>query len=213
MKSKMRTFDKGELTSLCDEIALKDADLHSIILKYGYPPFWDRKPNFETLIHIILEQQVSLASAKSALLKLKGKLGTITAEKLILLSDQELRDCYFSRQKTSYAKNLAREILTGRLVPSRLSSLSDLQIREKLTAVKGIGNWTVDIFLLMALHRIDVFPAGDLAAVRSLKRNKNLPQDVSRETVLKISETWKPYRSIATMILWHSYIRDKNIKL
>ncbi|TGK36388.1 DNA-3-methyladenine glycosylase 2 family protein [Leptospira gomenensis] len=209
----MRTFDKEEFPSLCDKIARKDSDLHSILLKYGYPPFWERKPNFETLIHIILEQQVSLASAKSALLRLKTKLGRITAEKLILLSDMELKECYFSRQKTSYARNLAKEILSKRLILSRLSSFSDFQIREKLTSVKGIGNWTADIFLLMALHRSDVFPVGDLAAVQSLKRNKNLPRDVSRETILKISESWKPYRSIATMILWHSYIREKNIKL
>ncbi|EMS89306.1 base excision DNA repair protein, HhH-GPD family [Leptospira noguchii str. Cascata] len=155
MKDKILKFEKKEFHSICDQLFQKDRGLHSIFIKHGYPPFWSRKPNFETLVHIILEQQVSLASAKAALVKLKNKIGSVTAPKILLLSDIELRECYFSRQKNSYVRDLAKFVLSKRLILRNLASQSDQKIRDDLTAVKGIGNWTVDIFLIMALHRVD----------------------------------------------------------
>ncbi|OOV40783.1 3-methyladenine DNA glycosylase [Leptospira kirschneri serovar Pomona] len=213
MKDKILKFEKKEFHSICNLLCQKDRGLHSILLKYGYPPFWSRKPNFETLVHIILEQQVSLASAKAALVKLKNKIGSVTAPKILLLSDIELRECYFSRQKTGYVRDLAEFVFSKRLILGNLISKSDQKIRKDLIAVKGIGNWTVDIFLIMALHRADIFPLGDLAAVQSLKKIKNLPADTSRDQILFLSKSWKPFRSIATMLLWHSYIRENNIKI
>ena len=103
----MQTFHLGNFTSLCDELGRKDRALNSVIHTYGYPPMWTRPGNFSTLIHIILEQQVSLASAKAAFVKLKKRLGGITPKSLLLLSDEELRACYFSRQKSGYARHLA----------------------------------------------------------------------------------------------------------
>ncbi|MBM9499054.1 DNA-3-methyladenine glycosylase 2 family protein [Leptospira sp. 201903071] len=205
----IRKFDKEELHTICDRLFRIDSDLHSIFLKYGYPPFWSRKPNFETLIHIILEQQVSLASAKAALDKLKKRIGSVTAKKIVLLNDAELRECYFSRQKTVYARELADAILSKRIVLSQLTDLPDEQIRDRLTAVKGIGNWTVDVFLLMSLHRSDIFPIGDLALIQSLKKVKRLPARTSQEKILKLGKKWEPYRSIASMLLWHSYLEEK----
>src|SRR6266513_2734121 len=104
-------FHKENFHSLCDQLAKKDKHLRFIIKKYGYPPMWTRTASFQTLIHIILEQQVSLASARAALNKLKEKLGTVTPKKLLELTDKELRACYFSRQKTGYAKCLAQAII------------------------------------------------------------------------------------------------------
>ncbi|PJZ55724.1 DNA-3-methyladenine glycosylase family protein [Leptospira barantonii] len=213
MKEKIRKFEKEEFHSICDRLSKKDRELHSILLKYGYPPFWSRKPNFETLVHIILEQQVSLASAKAALVKLKDRIGPVTAQKIILLSDIELRECYFSRQKTAYVRHLADAVLSKRLLLGKLPEKPDEEIRKELVSIKGIGNWTVDVFLLMGLHRSDIFPIGDLALIQSFKKVKNLPADVSKERILSIAETWKPFRSVAAMILWHSYIKDKNIKI
>ncbi|EMO28954.1 DNA-3-methyladenine glycosylase family protein [Leptospira noguchii] len=212
MKDTILKFEKKEFHSICDQLFQKDRGLHSIFIKHGYPLFWSRKPNFETLVHIILEQQVSLASAKAALVKLKNKIGSVTAPKILLLSDIELRECYFSRQKTSYVRDLAKFVLSKRLILRNLASQSDQKIRDDLTAVKGIGNWTADIFLIMALHRVDIFPLGDLAAVQSLKKIKKLPVDTSHDKILSISKSWKPFRSIATMLLWHSYIQENNIK-
>ena len=174
---------------------------------------WQRKPNFETLIHIILEQQVSLASAKAALNKLKERIGSITPKKLLALTDAELKACYFSRQKIIYAKHLASSMLNGELRIKKIHLLPDDEIRDELKKIKGIGDWTVDIFLLMALQRADVFPTGDLAMMNSLKKIKQLPSHTAKEEILLLAERWKPHRSLATMILWHCYIKDRNLKV
>jgi DNA-3-methyladenine glycosylase II len=207
------TFNNDNFHSLCDKLVSKDKHLHSIIKRYGYPPVWTRKPNFQTLIHIILEQQVSLASARAALNKLKARLGTITATKMLTLSDKELKACYFSRQKTVYAKCLAQAIVSNQINLKKLSLLEDAAIRQQLKIIKGIGDWTVDVYLLFALQRTDIFPLGDLAMVSALKEVKQLPKETSHEELLKLSEPWRPYRSMASMLLWHYYIQKKGIKI
>ena len=205
------TLTEENFHTLCDKLVSKDKHLRSVVKQYGYPPLWKRTASFQTLIHIILEQQVSLASARAALKKLKQKLGAVTARKLLALSDAELRACYFSRQKTVYARCLAQAIVSKQLNLKQLTILEDAQIRLQLKTVKGIGDWTVDVYLLFALQRTDVFPLGDLAMVSALKEIKNLPKETNAEVLLKLSEAWKPYRSIATMLLWHYYIQKREI--
>lgn len=206
------SFTEQNFHQLCDELASRDASFSTIISDFGYPPFWSRPNTFESLIHIILEQQVSLASALAAMQKLKEKIGKISAENLLILTDEELKACYFSRQKAVYARDLAENMLNGNLDLAQLEILPDEQIRTKLTAVKGIGNWTADIYLMMILHRTDIFPAGDLAAVNALKKLKNLPKETSKEKLLQIAEAWKPFRTIATLLLWHEYLSRKKVK-
>lgn len=206
-------FHKDNFYSLCDKIAKSDPALKSIIDTYGYPPMWTRANTFATLIHIILEQQVSLASAKAALNKLKEKTGRITPKNLLALFDEEMRASYFSRQKTIYARQLATAMLEGKINLRKCSSYHDDVIREQLTQVKGIGNWTTDIYLLFALQRTDVFPVGDLAMVNALKEVKNMAGITSKESIIKIAAKWQPNRSIATMLLWHYYIQKRNIKI
>jgi DNA-3-methyladenine glycosylase II len=207
------TFTKNNFHSLCNKLAKKDKDLKAIIKKFGYPPLWTRTASFQTLIHIILEQQVSLASARAALNKLNERLGIITPEKLLALSDEELKACYFSRQKMIYAKCLAQAIVSKQINLKKLSTLDDAEIRQQLKEIKGIGDWTVDVYLLFALHRTDIFPLGDLAMVNALKELKQLRKETKQDELLKLSESWKPYRSIATMLLWHYYIRKRGIKI
>jgi DNA-3-methyladenine glycosylase II len=206
------TFNKYNFHSLCNKLTSKDKDLRFIVSEYGHPPVWTRTSSFQTLIHIILEQQVSLASARAALNKLKEKLGTITPKKLLTLSDQELKACYFSRQKTGYARCLAEAIVSKQVSLKKLSDLPDEEIRQQLKKIKGIGDWTVDVYLLFALKRTDMFPLGDLAMVNALKDVKQLPKHTSPEELLKLSEAWRPYRSIAAMLLWHYYIKKRGIK-
>ena len=206
------TFSKDNFHSLCDKLTRKDKDLRSIVKKYGYPPVWTRTSSFQTLIHIILEQQVSLASARAALNKLKEKLGTITPRKLLTLSDEELKACYFSRQKTIYARCLAEAIVSKQLSLKELSGSRDEDIRQQLKKIKGIGEWTVDVYLLFALQRTDVFPVGDPAMVNAVKEVKQLPKETSQEQLLRLSESWRPYRSIAAMLFWHYYIEKRGIK-
>jgi DNA-3-methyladenine glycosylase II len=213
MKKDELRFDKANFSSLCDLLSKKDQHFKIIIEQYGYPPMWTRPASFPTLIHIILEQQVSLASAKAAFVKLKEKLGTITPLKLLLLTDSEMRSCYFSRQKMVYARHLAGAIVSKKLNLKKLSLLPDEKIREELKRIKGIGDWTADIYLLFALQRADIFPTGDLAMINAFKEIKQLKKPVTKEEIITISEIWKPHRSIATMLLWHYYIQKRGLRI
>lgn len=205
-------FKQANYHAICDELAKADADLAIIIKTYGYPPFWSRPNTFETLVHIILEQQVSLASALSALNKLKESIHEITPARILLLTDEEMKACYCSRQKSSYIKYLAEEILSGQINLLELEELQDNIVRTKLTALKGIGNWTADVYLMFVLQHPDVFPIGDLAAVNVLKRVKNLSADTTKEELIAIAATWQPYRTIASMLLWHYYLSSPKNK-
>lgn len=199
-------FNHSNFHSICDQLALKDSGLAQIIQTYGYPPLWERPNTFEALVHIILEQQVSLASALSALNKLKERIGEITPARILLLTDEEMRACYCSRQKTAYIRYLAEAILSGQINLAGMAQLTDDEVRAKLITLKGIGNWTVDIYLIFVLKRADIFPIGDLAAVNAFKRVKNLPPSATREELITLAEKWQPYRTIATMLLWHYYL-------
>lgn len=191
-------------------LARADKDLQTVIDRYGFPPMWTRKQGFETLIHIILEQQVSLASAKAALNKLKEKIGMVTPENILSLTDEELKACYFSRQKIVYARDLAKAIMSKEVDLKKLALCSDDVIRASLKKIKGIGDWTVDVYLMMVLQRCDLFPAGDIALINSCKEVKNLPKQTSKVEILLIADKWKPYRTIAAFILWHNYLSKRN---
>ncbi|HEV3413275.1 MAG TPA: DNA-3-methyladenine glycosylase 2 family protein [Puia sp.] len=202
----LNTFSHSSFRSRCDELAGTDADLAMIIRSHGYPPMWHRPNTFETLVHIILEQQVSLASALSALNKLRERLGEVTPQNVLRLSNDELKACYFSRQKTVYVRYLAESMVSGRTNLQSFTECPDDDVRSSLTVLKGIGNWTVDVYLIFVLQRADIFPLGDLAAINALKRIKNLPKDNPRDSLLPIIDRWKPHRTIATMLLWHFYL-------
>lgn len=192
-------------------VAGKDKDLKAIIKEYGYPPLWVRPNSFETLVLTILEQQVSLASAYSAYKKLKERIN-IAPKNLLLLTDEDLRNCYLSRQKIMYTRELANAIVSKKINLKKFEDLPDDIVRAELKALKGIGDWTVDIYLLHALRRTDVFPTGDLALVNSIKMVKEI-SSLAKDELLDLSQQWRPYRSIATMLFWHYYIKKKNIKI
>ena len=207
----MEKFDGTNFHQLCDLVAKKDKDLRKIIKEFGYPPLWTRPNTFETLVLTILEQQVSLASAYAAYKKLKERID-ITAANLLSLTDEELRNSYFSRQKIIYVRELATAIISKRIDLKKFEEQENELVRTELKKLKGIGDWTVDVYLLHSLGRTNIFPVGDLALVNSIKMIKNLAQ-VKKEELIGLSEKWKPYRSIATMIFWHYYINKKNIKI
>jgi DNA-3-methyladenine glycosylase II len=206
-------FHEQNFRQLCDALSQRDQAFTSIIEKHSYPPMWTRPASFATLIHIILEQQVSLASALAAFNKLKEKIGAITPGKLLKLSDAEMKACYFSRQKTIYARHLAEAIVSKKLQLKKFTASPDEEIRMALKQIKGIGDWTADVFLIFALQRADIFPVGDLAMVNALKEVKQLPKQTAKEELLQIAESWRPYRTIAAMLLWHHYIKTRNIKI
>ena len=199
-------FSRENFPSLCDGLAKWDADLAGILRAHGYPPMWNRPNSFETLVHIILEQQVSLASALAALNKLREYVGEVTPAAALALTDEEWKACYFSRQKMAYVKYLAAELITGELELTMLEGLPDEAVRARLTALKGIGNWTADVYLIFVLQRADIFPLGDLAAVNALRRLKGFSRETHRDELLPVIERWKPYRTVAAMLLWHFYL-------
>lgn len=204
-------LDEKRLVIACEQLARIDSDLAFIFQIYGAPPLWKREANFSTLVHIILEQQVSVASALSAFNKLKEKVGEVTPENVLKLSDAELKAAYFSRQKTAYARDLANAILEGRLNLQMLETLPDEAVKEELKKIKGIGEWTAGIYLLMALARADVMPRGDLALHVAWRRLKNLERNPAADEFLLIAERWQPLRAVAARLLWHFYLSAKKV--
>ena len=188
------------------ELAERDADLGRVLYELGPPPMWDRKPGFPTLVHIILEQQVSLASARACFDKLRTTVGELTPESLLALDDRALKTAGFSRQKTEYAKVLARAHVNGELDLEGLVGQPDDEARGQLMRLKGIGRWTADIYLLMALGRPDIWPAGDLALVVAAQRVKRLDARPNPEEFQNLGDEWRPWRSVAARLLWHYYL-------
>lgn len=169
---------------------------------------WEREAGFSTLLHIILEQQVSLASARAAHNKLLEAASPVTPRRFLELDDAMLKAVGFSRQKTAYGRTLSQAILEGHLDLDALQSMSDADVRTELIKVKGIGHWTADVYLLMVLRRPDIWPTGDLAlavAAQSVKRLRSRP---TPERLEQIGKAWRPWRAVAARILWHHYLSD-----
>lgn len=205
--------NETEFYRLCDECVAREPKLGAVIRDYGYPPFWHRPPNFATLVLTILEQQVSLASAKATYLRLADKVGAVTPENVLKLSDEELRACAFSRQKIQYTKLLAFEISEGRLNLDELNAMDEPEIRERMIQLKGIGHWTVDMYVLMSLHFADIFPPGDLATIKAVYELKLVPAEDLKEEIVRYMKKFAPMRSVATYILWHAYIEKRKLVL
>lgn len=199
-------LNEASLRERVDLVCEQDAHLRQVISSYGYPPLWERQPGFATLIHIILEQQVSLASAKACFDKLEKHLGVISPESFLTLSDETLLKVGFSRQKTRYSRILAQAIMAGDLDPGVFENQPDAQVFELLTKLTGIGPWTANIYLLMALGRPDIWPVGDLALVVALKDLYGLEQRPDREAFMELGKNYRPHRAVAARILWHYYL-------
>lgn len=190
-------------------LARRDPHLATILSRHGPPPLWERAPGFPTLLHIILEQQVSLASAKATYARLQQAAEPLSPENFQRLTDPQLRKIGFSRQKTRYGRALAGAVLDGSLDLDGLEHLADPEARTRLMKITGIGAWTADIYLLMALGRPDIWPQGDLALELAVQRAKGLGKRPTRNEALAISEPWRPWRAVAARLLWHFYLEDR----
>ena len=190
-------------------LASRDSDLARVLERLGPPPLWDRPPGFPTLVHIILEQQVSLASARAAFEKLSEAVSPLAPSAFLALDDAQLKAIGFSGQKGRYCRELARAMLDGTLDLDGLPSLDDDTVRAELLKVTGIGRWTADIFLLMVLGRPDIWPRGDLALHKAMQSIKDLPTTPSPAEFEALGERWKPWRSVAARLLWHHYLNPE----
>jgi DNA-3-methyladenine glycosylase II len=204
----MRLIDETNLPRIAQRLAKQDEHLRAVIEKYGPPPLWAREPGFATLLQIILEQQVSLASAKACYDKLARRVGNVTPENLLASPDHHLKADGFSRQKTAYARHLAEALVNNHFDLDVLNTLKDDDVRVELIKLKGIGRWTSDIYLLMALGRPDVMPKGDIALHWAWHRLSGEPKPGADEFI-ELAQRWRPYRSVAARMLWHFYLSDR----
>jgi DNA-3-methyladenine glycosylase II len=204
-----RPLDRTALLRGVRALSKRDPDLASIVLAHGPPPLWSRKPGFATLVHIILEQQVSLASARAAFDRLQIALKRVTPGRFLTLNDQELKTIGFSRQKTGYCRELAGSIMARQFQPRALEQMTDDQAREALLNLKGVGEWSADIYLLMALGRPDIWPSGDLALAVAAHDIKQLQARPSPQELQRLGEAWRPWRAVAARLLWHHYLSKR----
>jgi DNA-3-methyladenine glycosylase II len=191
------------------ELAQRDPDLARIVEKYGAPPLWVREPGFPTLVYIILEQQVSLASARALYQRLQEAVRPFTPARFLKLTEAKMRQLGFSRQKAHYTRLLADAIRRRQFDLQALHELHDDHAREKLIALKGIGRWTADIYLLSALRRPDIWPVGDLALATAVQEVKRLRLRPSPEKLEKMSAPWRPWRAVAARLFWHAYLAKR----
>lgn len=190
-----------------DFLSEKEPIFKSIIETFGLPKIPSRPQGFQTLVLLILEQQVSIDSAKATFNKLQILSPDLAPELLSELTEEVFRSIGVSRQKASYIKGLAKAILNKEIDLESLPSKSSQQVREELIQFKGIGNWTIDIYLMFALDAPDIFPIGDIAVVNTMKEFWGFE---TREAMLLHAENWRPYKSYATYLLWHHYLRKRN---
>ncbi len=170
------------------------------------PPLWAREPGFPTLVHLILEQQVSLASAKAAFDRLVVATDPLTPDSLLRLDDAELLAIGFSRQKARYSRALAWAVASGDLDLEALTDADDDEVDRRLTTVPGIGPWTATIYRLMVLLRPDAWPVGDIALAQAVAETRGLGGRPTQDELRTIAEAWRPWRAVAARLLWHHYL-------
>ncbi len=202
----MTPLTDESFSATVDLLCSVDARLAAVVDAHGPPPFWTRSPGFATLVLLILEQQVSLASAAAAFRRLEERVGGVTPHGILTSSDEALRADGFSRQKSAYVRGLAEAVNSGRFDLESIAGLSDEQTRSALTALPGIGPWTADVYLLSCLRRPDVWPVGDRALQVGAAEVCDLAAIPTAEHLASLGEPWRPHRSSAARILWHGYL-------
>ena len=188
-------------------LSLKDSILKSIIKTYGNPVIQKRNEGFASMCHIILEQQVSIASAKACYTKIENQFQQINPKIIITATDEELKKCGVSRQKIIYLKDLANKVISNEIDFESFSSKNEEQIRKELITIKGVGNWSIEVYLMFCLQMPNIIPLGDIAIKNTLKELYNCQNQEEMEI---LSNNWKPYKTIASFVIWHYYLKKRN---
>ncbi|GGC84790.1 3-methyladenine DNA glycosylase [Flavobacterium lutivivi] len=188
----------------------KEEVFQRIVDKYGLPVVPSRPEGFQTLCKLILEQQVSIESAKACFQKIENSLKIVSPETIFKSSNEELRSCGVSRQKINYLYHLSESILENRIQLETFSQKTDKEVRDELIKIKGIGHWTIDVYLMFSLQSKDVIPLGDIAVINTIKELFDCHE---KEEMERLTQKWMPYRSMATFLLWHHYLSKRNRKV
>jgi len=201
----MPRYTKTALRRHIRELAAIDADMALSLERFGYPELRSREPGFTALLRAIVGQQVSIAAAAAIWNRLEAAVVPLDPETVCASSDEVMRGAGLSRQKVSYARGLAEALDCGAVRLEKLPRMSDENAIETLVSLKGIGRWTAEIYLLIALGRHDTFPADDLALMAAAGHMKRHNERPNRDGVLLIAEAWRPWRGAAAHMLWHYY--------
>lgn len=197
------------MPAICRDLACMDGRLKFVHSTYGTPPLWNRPTGFATLLQIILEQQVSLASAKACYDKLGTHLGNVTPERFLTINDVDLKTIGFSRQKIAYTRHLSHAVIEKHVDLDSIHALPDDEVKAELIKLKGIGVWTADVYLLMAMLRPDVMPRGDIALHSAYQKLTVADKRPGSDEFIEIAERWRPFRSVAARLLWHYYLSER----
>lgn len=204
-----RALTHASLAAAVRALSRRDRDLEALFRQNGLPPMWARRPGFATLMHIVLEQQVSIVAARSLYRRVRDRIGGMTPEIIVRTGAAKLHRLGLTRQKASYCHGLAQAVLDGSLRLTDIARAPDADGRAGLLALRGIGPWSADIYYLMALRRPDVWPVGDLALAVALHEVMGLPARPDALRQHEISARWAPWRSVAARLLWHYYLNTR----
>jgi len=182
----------------------------AILERAGAPRFRARRNGFETLLHIILEQQVSIDAAAAMFRRLNEECRPLTPAGFLVLDEATLRRCGFSRQKAAYGRGLAERVASGALDFARLAETPDDEALAELVALKGIGRWSAEIYLIFALGRNDVWPAADLGLQFGVAAALGLGDRLGERELRELGERWRPWRTVAACLFWQSYLHARN---
>lgn len=187
----------------------RDPMLRDLALEFGKPPLWQRSQNFETLVHIVLEQKVSLASALAVMQRVRLLCPDMSARQFLSVADTALRTAGISERKISYCNSMAESLLQGDLDLRKLRRLPDEAVLDSLMKVRGIGPWTAGVYLLMAMRRPDAWASGDRALVVSMAESARWESIPEYAQFDEYAKRWQPHRGTAARMLWHSYLQRR----
>ena len=212
LNQRSETLTRARLTAAATLLARRDKQLAKILAAHGPPPLWGRPQGFPTLVRIILEQQVSLASAAAIYDRLTAAINPFHPAGFISAGEAHFRSLGVTRQKATYLVHLAEQLYTSRLNLPALRRMNDDEAKLILMSVKGIGSWSADIYLLMAMRRADIWPAGDLALAASVSElNRGLDRP-GQDELTEYAERWRPFRAVAARMLWQHYLATRKRK-
>jgi DNA-3-methyladenine glycosylase II len=189
-----------------NHLVSKDETLKFILDNFGNPIIQKREEGFASMCHIILEQQVSIASAKACYHKIENLLDEITPNSILYATEEQLRLCGVSRQKNIYLKDLAQKVIAEEIDFKSFVTKSEEQIRSELITIKGVGNWSIEVYLMFCLQSQDIIPLGDIAIKNTLKE---LYKCQTHEEMRLLSDSWKPFRTFASFTIWHYYLKKR----
>jgi len=211
--SSILRMDDAYLQKACRELGRREVGFAQTLDHWGVPPLGERAQGFGTMVHIILEQQVSIAAANATWYRLQSLVSrAVEPARVLELQDDVLSRIGFTRQKIRYVKAMAERVVSGQFAFAELPFLDDDSARERLMSLVGVGEWSAAIYLSECLLRPDILPKGDIAVLEVIRQMRGLPARPNHEELLQIAEPWRPYRSIATRLLWHRYLNSKELR-